>query len=510
MFQTFSKLYQAKLSSPSGFFRLTSSILMSGANLMAILRFSARTHGANLAVVDDKEEINYNDLYQESMLLAANLQKEYQLKTGKKVALICRNHIPLVKALFALSYLGADVYLLNIEMSKEQLEQLLEKYDFDVIVYDIEIWEMILKSNFKKEKLLSQHLTFPNIQDLSKKKSKEKIKVQKGSGGKLVTLTGGTTGVSKAAVRKPSVFGFLNPFFALLNRMDLAKYNSVHIATPVYHGFGLAALIMSVVLGAKILLTKRFDQNKTGTLLLKHRIQVLIVVPLMLHRLVERSKLDWLYVRCVLSGGAALSPALAENIFQKPKCGIANLYGTSEAGFCIMADTEDLKKYPNTLGKKIKGASIKIFNEQQEEQAVGKVGRLHVKSGWTMSNKKEDWVNSGDLAYQNEEGYFFLCGRADDMIVSGGENVYPIELENVLMRHEAISQVAVIGIPDAEFGQRLKAFIVLKPKYQLDAADLLEWLKDKIARYQMPKEIAFLVELPTTAVGKIDKKKLMI
>ncbi len=509
MFQLLGKLYEANLSTPLGFFRLVTSVLLSGVNLMALLRFTARTYPEREAIADEEGGCTYAELYLETQQLTINLQEKHQLKAGKKVALVCRNHASLVKSLFALSQLGADIYLLNAEMSDTQFNSLLNKHDFDCIIYDIEVWKMIHQSGFDKTRLLSYHLTLPAIDDLSKRPPTKGVKIKKSSAGKLIILTGGTTGDFKTAVRKPSIFTFLHPFFALLTELDIAKYRRVYIATPIYHGFGLAALIISILLGTKMMLLKRFEIQKANTLMLRHQIQVIILVPLMLSRLIKRSHLELVYLRQIISGGAALNPSLVEETFNKIGPRLANLYGTSEAGFCIMASPSDLKYHPNTIGKKIAGVQTKIIDQNNNMVSTGEVGRLYVKSKWTMKNSQEAWIDTGDLAYVDENGYYFLCGRIDDMIVSAGENVYPVELENILIKHPAISQVAVIGIPDEEFGQRLKAFVVLKKDSPLTEAALKAWLKEEAARYQQPKSIAFVAEIPVTALGKPDKKVLV-
>ncbi|BDS09405.1 AMP-binding protein [Aureispira anguillae] len=508
MFQTFQKLYQANISTPVGIYRLLRSIIGTGTNLMALLEFAARSYPSETAIIDDYQSISYQDLYKETQQLAVNLKEKHAIHPHKKVALLCRNHSPLVKSLFALSCLGADAYLLNIEMTSAQFNDLLDEHNFDCVIYDLEVWEMVHRSNFDKKTLLSQHITFDSIQGLSTETPTKKINLKKSSAGKLIILTGGTTGAFKTAVRKPAVSNFLNPFFALLNQLNLGTYQSAYIATPIYHGFGMAALLVSLTLGVKIVLTKRFKAQKTTSLLLKHRVQVLILVPLILDRLLQQSKLELIYTRLIISGGAPLNPNLVQRTFKLLKHDLANLYGTSEAGFCIMATTEDLKLHANTIGKKIRGVQLKLLDNNQQEVAIGTVGALSVRSSWGMKNTTDSWIPTGDLAYQNEQGYYFLCGRVDDRIVSGGENVYPVELEHILLQHDAIQQTAVIGISDPEFGQRLKAFVVLKPQQVLDQSNLQEWLKDHAARHQMPKEIVFIDHIPVTALGKTNKKKL--
>jgi acyl-CoA synthetase (AMP-forming)/AMP-acid ligase II len=212
----------------------------------------------------------------------------------------------------------------------------------------------------------------------------------------------------------------LPPFVALLQQVHLDRYRSVYIATPIDRGFGLASLLIGVVLGAELYVTQRFEATRSTALIASHQIQVATLVPLMLQRMLRHDSEALSSLQCILSGGAALNPALA--------------------------------------GETIDRLGLKLFN--------------------------------------------------DDMVVSGGENVYPIELENVLMQHPNIESAVVVGIPDPEFGQRLKAVVVSKQNGAIDSAILLDWLKPRVARYQMPATIEFRDELPYTPLGKIDRKSV--
>jgi acyl-CoA synthetase (AMP-forming)/AMP-acid ligase II len=185
-----------------------------------------------------------------------------------------------------------------------------------------------------------------------------------------------------------------------------------------------------------------------------------------------------------------------------------NLYGTSEAGLCTIATPQDLTRYPHTIGRKIWGSRLKIINERLEEAEDGQVGQFCFRNRWSMRTGGRSWIETGDLGYRNEKGYYFLSGRTDSMIVSAGENVYPLEVEQVLLGHPQVEDAAVIGIPDEDFGQRLKAFILPAPHAEIAEEELLEWLRPRLARYQMPKEISVVNHLPYTSLGKLNKKEL--
>jgi acyl-CoA synthetase (AMP-forming)/AMP-acid ligase II len=276
--------------------------------------------------------------------------------------------------------------------------------------------------------------------------------------------------------------------------------------TPIYHGFGLASLFVAVMLRVEVHFTTRFDAEQSCSLIARDRIQVVVVVPLMLQRMLKHDPNSLASLECIITGGAALSPVLAQETLEELGPKLFNLYGTSEAGFCIMGTPKLLGTKPQSIGRPIWGVRAKIANDADRAVGDGEIGRLCIRCAWAITRKS--WVETGDVAYRDTEGDIFLCGRVDDMIVSGGENVYPVELERVLVQHPSVEAAAVVGIPDPEFGQRLKAVVVPKENATLDLAILLDWLKPRVARYQMPAVTEFREELPYTPLGKLDKKSL--
>lgn len=211
---------------------------------------------------------------------------------------------------------------------------------------------------------------------------------------------------------------------------------------------------------------------------------------------------------CIASGGAKLSIKLAEETFKELGGVLYNLYGTSEAGLNFIATPQDLLYSASTIGKKINGMRLKVLDVNMNKVENGKIGQLCIENDWSMSSRNSTWIETGDLGYRDKNGYCFLCGRTDDMIVSGGENVHPIEVEQVLIKHFFVKDAAVIGIDDHQFGQRLKAFVLPSEDGILREDELLEWLRLRVARFQMPKEITFVDHMPYTPLGKLDKKQL--
>jgi acyl-CoA synthetase (AMP-forming)/AMP-acid ligase II len=498
------KLQRTGLLTVPGLVRLAEALLTTGLNLMAMARVAAKLHPRRVAITDERESLTYPELWQQAEALAVALHAGHGIQARQKVAIACRNHAAAIKAIFAFSRLGTNVFLVNPEMSGDQLRALDERFHFDFYVHDEELAPVFSGSPLGKKALPSYDPDGDSIDRLASRSAQGRLKKVKT--GNLVVLTGGTTGKPKAASRKPSILNFLPPFVALLTQVNLDRYRSVYVATPIYHGFGLAAALMGVMLGAEMYFTRRFDASRSCALIARHRIEVVTLVPLMLQRMLQRDPASLAALQCIITGGALLSPALARESLAQLGPNLFNLYGTSEAGFSIMATPKSLRRKPASIGKPVWGARASVVNESDQEAGVKAVGRLRIRSAWATS--REGWTETGDLAYRDPEGDVFLCGRVDDMIVSGGENVYPVELENVLLQHPDVESAAVVGIADAEFGQRLKAVVVARTGRTLDEAALRAWLKPRVARYQMPAVVEFCDELPYTPLGKLDKKAL--
>ncbi len=497
-------LYESGFLSPKKIFFLLQSVHSQGVSLITLLDFVSRLYPKQI-IRDDTETISYRELFLQSRKIACIVRSKHGLRAKQKVGIICANHISLLRSLFAFSGLGMEIYLLNREVSRDQFSDFTNLYPLDFIVYDPEKEFLFTGTPFEEKSLPAYHPSLSSIESYGRSAFTE-YKLPRFNSPGIVILTGGTSGKLKPVYRKPSVFNFLNPFCTLLNQLHLSGFNSIYIAPPVYHGFGLAATCMSFLLGAKIYFSSGFDAEKSCDLIFKEQIETVALVPLMLNRMmVEAEKIRSL--QCIISGGASLSSRLVGKVSLKLKKDILfNLYGTSEGGFCVLATPKDLDRCPETIGKPVSGVRLKILDEKKQELPANEIGQICISSRWSARHKR--WIESGDLGYKDEAGYIFLCGREDEMIVSGGENVYPIELETILSKNSNIKEVAVIGMDDEEFGQRLWVFIVPKNPQNRDSKEIQNWLKERITRYQTPKKIIFLDDIPHTPVGKPDKKRL--
>lgn len=492
-------LYRIKVLTPVGFWHLTQGIFREEKTINALLYYCSKMYPNNIALVQGKKQINYQQFYKKSLHLASNIAHLYKLKQGNRVALMAKNSLEATITLFALSRIGVNIYLLNPEMSESQLTKLCSQNKFDFIIYDDEQTDIIIKLFEPSKTLPLLGMKVQSVQKLIEQTAD--IIIEKRKAGNIIVLTSGTTGSFKSASRKQSVSNFLNPLVALIDQMQLHKFKTVYIPTPIYHGYGLASLIVSILLGSQIYLTNGFNAKEGCDLIKNNKIEVVTLVPIMLARMLSKHPASIKSLKRILSGGAPLTPGLIANTTKHLGQILYNLYGTTEAGFCVLGTPKDLSLYPETIGRAIKGVRIRINSDKD-------IGVLEVKSNWVMKSKQNKWVKTGDLATINKSKLIFLKGRNDSMVISGGENVYPKDLEDVLSVHDKIETASVIGVPHYEFGSRLKAFVVLKPQQKISETELKNWLKTKIARYQMPISIEFLENLPLTSIGKINKKVL--
>ena len=500
MIKAIKALHTIKLFTFKGIWHLLMSFGSVGMNLMALLYIRQKLSPNQIAINENDNCITYHTLYTQSQHLAKKLAMHCDIKPHQKIAIMANNHTIMIHTLFAIARLGADIYLLNTELSVNQLQNIQDAVKFDWIIHDPQISTLTdVKS------LPIDHPDQVSIYSLLNDNSlpnTSNLKVTHFN--KLTVLTSGTTGRFKMAGRNSKAQNFISPFYQLLMKLNLSKYNRVYIATPIYHGFGIATLCMSVLLGATIFINKRFDAVKVCQLINKYNIEVITLVPLMLSRMMNYSTTQLRSLRCIITGGAPIAVTLVQRTINQLGEVLYNLYGTSEAGICMIATPNDLINHPSTIGKPIPGLSTKLMNNGKEDAIKGE---LYIKCAWSTQGK--NWIATGDIAQKDRENNYYLNGRIDDMIVSGGENVYPFEIEQFLINHPDINDLAVISVNDEEFGQRLVAFVVLAAYAKQSEDTLKDWLKPQIARYQMPKKIYIIDELPMTHIGKVDRKQLI-
>jgi fatty-acyl-CoA synthase len=293
------------------------------------------------------------------------------------------------------------------------------------------------------------------------------------------------------------------------------------IAAPMFHAWGLSNTLVGLLLGNTIVLERHFDPEATLSAIARRRAAVLAAVPVMLLRIAElpadvRRQYDTSSLRFVPLSGSALPGDLATRFMDAYGDVIYNMYGSTEAGAVSIASPADLRIAPSTAGRPPRGTEVVLLDEDDHAVPVGVTGRIYVRSplafdGYTDGNSKrviDGFMQTGDTGHFDDNGLLFVDGRDDDMIISGGENVFPGEVEDVIAGHPDVVEAAVIGIDDDEFGQRLKAFVVRRAGAAVDEAGVRDHVRANLARYKVPREVEFLDALPRNATGKVLRRDL--
>jgi acyl-CoA synthetase (AMP-forming)/AMP-acid ligase II len=295
------------------------------------------------------------------------------------------------------------------------------------------------------------------------------------------------------------------------------------IAAPLFHSWGFAHFTLGLALRSTYVLRRKFDPEETLRATAESGATALVVVPVMMQRILELPEEtirnhDLSALRVTAASGSALPGELATTWMDTFGENLYNLYGSTEVAWATIATPEDLRAAPGTAGKPPRGTVVKIVDQDAgRELEAGDTGRIFVGNemafdGYTGGGGKDEYkglLSSGDVGHFDQEGRLFIDGRDDEMIVSGGENVFPREVEDLLADYESVKEVAVIGVDDDEFGQRLKAFVVLGDGGDATEEDLKKHVKSNLAGYKVPREVEFLDELPRNATGKVLKRELV-
>jgi fatty-acyl-CoA synthase len=341
--------------------------------------------------------------------------------------------------------------------------------------------------------------------------------------GALLMYTSGTTGKPKGAVRRYGA-GATAAALAFIGETPL-EMGEVHLAVcPLYHATAFGFVSFSYLLGSTVLVMREFRPEAFLAAVERYRVTTTAVVPTMLHRLVELGpevvrRYDTSSLKAIFTGGAPLSAPLATEFMDLFGDKLFNFYGATETGVVTCASPADLRAAPGTIGRAVPGHDVRLLDEQGRACADGEVGELYVKSAMlidgyhadeegTRASMREGYFSVGDLARRDARGYFFIDGRKRDMIISGGVNVYPAEVEGALHEHPAVAEAAVVGVPDPEWGERVRAFVALKPGAEADEDALKAHCRAWLTGPKVPRDFVFLAALPRNPTGKVLKREL--
>jgi len=481
----------------------------------------AARHAGRTALIDDLGTMTFGEVDRSTNAIARALAKA-GVKAGDGVGLFARNHRGFVQAQAALDKLGANTLLLNTGFAAPQLEEVCKREGTEVLLYDEEFSPIVEAGAAKHTRFVTWadgDVSETTLTELARSEDDSPLEPPPQQG-RTTILTSGTTGTPKGAQRTVRRQG-IDTFVGLFGRLPLRVGARALIVAPTFHSWGGFHLLIAAQLGCTVCLRRRFDPEDTLRAVHDLRPEVMAVVPVMMQRILELPaevirRYDTSSLEVVCASGSALPGELATRWMDTFGDNVYNFYGSTEVAQASIAMPDELRAAPGTAGRVPRGVTVRILDEHGKPVPAGSVGRIFVANenqfeGYTGGGNKEiidGLMSSGDVGHFDENGLLFVDGRDDDMIVSGGENVFPREVEDLLADHDEVVEAAVIGVPDPDFGQRLKAFVVVQEGAAVDEAALKDHVKRNLARYKVPRDIVFLDSLPRNPTGKVLKRVL--
>jgi len=501
--------------------KIGAAFLRWGASPATGIATAAIHHPHEVALVDERGSLSFERLNRRSNALAHSFA-EMGIGYGDGVGIMCRNHRGFIEATLAAAKLGASALYLNTMFAGPQLAEVMRREGPKALVYDEEFTGLLEGVDGSVERVVAwtdaEAPAAPTLDQLIAAGDDSNLRPPPDKP-RFVILTSGTTGTPKGAQRT-SPDGLL-ALASLIDRIPFRSRETMMVAAPLFHSWGFFHFVMSLPTASTLVLRRRFDPEDTLRATQESRAQVLAAVPVMIQRILNLpdetlAAYDLSSLRITSLSGSALPGELAIEWMERFGDTVYNLYGSTEVAYATVATPEDLRAAPGTAGRPPRGTVVRLYDEQGEEVPRGEVGRIFVGNemafeGYTGGGGKEvidGLYSSGDVGHIDSDGRLFIDGRDDEMIVSGGENVFPREVEDLLADHEAVVEVAVIGVEDTEFGQRLKAFVVVRDGAEVGETDLKAHVKANLAAYKTPREVEFLPELPRNATGKVLKREL--
>jgi acyl-CoA synthetase (AMP-forming)/AMP-acid ligase II len=497
-------------------------------NIGSLLTQNARKYPELLAIECEGRSYTYRQFNEEVNQLAHGLM-EQGVKKGDKLALMMKNSDHFVFTFFAAAKIGAVAVPVNFRLTASEVQYILQQSDAAVVVCNQEFESIIAEAKqgagvrlvitvgepeitgyFSYEKILSANKEEPNV-EVSQKDDLE------------ILYTSGTTGRPKGALfTHDQIF---KVGISVVINMGIRPHEHILHLAPLFHSAQLNLFLISgVALGATHIIHRDFHPVKTLQAIQEHKITHLFAVPAMYNFLLQVPNVadyDLSSIKRVGYGAAPMAPELVKKSMQLFKTDqFYNLCGLTEAGpGGILLDPEGHKNHLGKGGKPIFLTETRVVNEEGIDVLPGVIGEFIVRSPMVMkeyykkpeetkSTLKNGWLYTGDLATIDEEGYITLVDRKKDMIISGGENVYSVEVESVLFEHPGILDAAIIGLPDEVWGEAVCAIVVPKEGAVIDEQELRSFCRQKLAGYKVPRRIFIEDQLPRNASGKVLKYQL--
>ncbi|KKC02751.1 acyl-CoA synthetase [Mycobacterium nebraskense] len=511
---------------PDRYLKMAAAMRREGMGMTVGFASAAQRCPDRPGLVDELGTLTWRQLDERINALAAALQDlPGRTSAPGVVGIMCRNHRGFVEAVVGANRIGSDVVLLNTSFAGPALAEVVNREGVDAVIYDEEFTETVDRALADKPdatRILAwtsdgrDELTVEQLITDHAGRQPERT----GRKGRMILLTSGTTGTPKGANQTGGNAG-IGTLKAILDRTPWRAEETVVIVAPMFHAWGFSQLIFAASMACTVVTRRKFDPEATLDLIDRHKATGLAVVPVMFDRIMElpaevRNRYSCKSLRFAAASGSRMRPDVVTAFMDEFGDVIYNNYNATEAGMIATATPQDLRAAPDTAGRPAGGTEIRILDPDFNELPTGEVGTIYVRNdtqfeGYTSGTTKDfhaGFMSSGDVGYLDEAGRLFVVGRDDEMIVSGGENVYPIEVEKTLAAHPDVAEAAVIGVDDEQYGQRLAAFVVLSAGAQATPETLKQHVRENLANYKVPREIVVLDELPRGSTGKIQRNEL--
>ncbi len=461
-----------------------------------LAEMSALRFGKAMALIDDEGPMTFAELRQAYENSAQVLIADYGVGPGRLVVIAERNHRNFVIALLAAARSGADVLLVNPDSPPKVMDQLLSRHAIDAVLYGKEV-------EIGSSARTVAQIALP-VKPCANRRPRCLPPLKRA--GTLQILTSGSTGLAKRIKRRPTLSSLLPALLGLLQSLPIGMHQPTVLAIPLFHGHGLSTLAMTLAFAAPLHMSRRFEIAPLLQRATMPEKPIVVSVPTLLQRWANSGE-GFDRVSAVITGSAPLTPQLCQRLMALLGPILYNLYGSSEAGIVSVALPEMLSQAPGTVGRPLPGNEVRLVDFEGRPAQL--VGRILVRGPLVLKADADGWLDTGDLGQWDDKRHLFVCGRSDDMLISGGENIYPREVEGVLREHPFIEEAAIVVLPDAEFGQRMHACIIVRSGHTLTPADIRHWLQERVERFKVPKRFEIVSELPRNLLGKIDHQALL-
>jgi acyl-CoA synthetase (AMP-forming)/AMP-acid ligase II len=487
------------------------------------LRRNAAKFPVKVAAKDRFREISYGDLNARVNQLA-NALLSAGVGKGNAVALSVGNRIEHLEILFATAKIGALAIPLDVKWKALELASVLAALQPSFLILQEDCLQEFEKAKRLKDLSFLTPLSLSSdgsYAGLLNDQSAEEPLVQVHEDDPFaVLLTSGTTGFPKGCLSTHRTF----VFHCINNAIEkgLGVHDKAILSSPIYFNAGRSFTLGIIYFGGTMILHERFDAEEVLKTIERERVTYIGAVPTMCERMLhvlEAKKYDTSSLRCLAITGGKVHPAVLDGLKNRVTPNIYRTYASTDSGQMAISKPPDMETKPNAAGRPVWCVDLRIVNDDNKPLGVNEVGEIICQSPLAMqgyyknpeatsASFRDGWFYTGDLGYFDEEGYLFVVGRKKDMVKSGGISIYPLEIESVLYSHPDVLEAAVIGVPDPQWGEAVKAVIVPKAGATITAEDIIRFSKERLAAYKIPKSVDLVSSLPFTAVGKVNKVKI--